>query len=493
MGATPSSNRKNLVDLVREEEERDCATEVSLSLSPSRKSSPTRAGTANAAQLLHERRRRKKRAAFTLQLNDQPVSPPIAGERPSGGGAGSRRPSLTIDTSAPRPNVSPPLPSPTSPGRRRFLGGLSPRSPNHSFSSLHRDYFGNATALASPGPSPAEQEIARAERKAREAAERAARQWAEDLREWEKERRRRRKAKEKELKRRRVFITAHVAALIAREDFLLKLARAFMMCVRTLLFRFQEAQLTRECSTRRFGAPSHRLEAQIQATARVLEMPHCAAMYIPSCLIVNFGDPATATSDIRILKQATGLDIGRLKATYSIYSKVQRHYLEPRSLPALTSNHRVQVIRDKMGVIEGSKRLDELMLRTQRKRILLRNVLVGGLCGALIMPSAFYASFIDCLAAIPLGALLVVVQYLLARNDLYSSLFECGSPSCIRSLLSLTLALCPRRVVIACINALIAGGLSYTHSFCFYSVAAGSIVLSESGLFLPTNIWMELY
>lgn len=258
-------------------------------------------------------------------------------------------------------------------------------------------------------------------------------------------------------------------------------------------FSLPEAQLTRECSTRRFGAPSHRLEAQIQATARVLEMPHCAAMYIPSCLIVNFGDPATATSDIRILKQATGLDIGRLKATYSIYSKVQRHYLEPRSLPALTSNHRVQVIRDKMGVIEGSKRLDELMLRTQRKRILLRNVLVGGLCGALIMPSAFYASFIDCLAAIPLGALLVVVQYLLARNDLYSSLFECGSPSCIWSLLSLTLALCPRRVVIACINALIAGGLSYTHSFCFYSVAAGSIVLSESGLFLPTNIWMEPY
>lgn len=72
----------------------------------------------------------------------------------------------------------------------------------------------------------------------------------------------------------------------------------------------------------RFGAPSHRLEAQIQATARVLEMPHCAAMYIPSCLLINFGDPATATSDIRFLKQATGLDIGRLKSTYWIYNKV---------------------------------------------------------------------------------------------------------------------------------------------------------------------------
>lgn len=45
-------------------------------------------------------------------------------------------------------------------------------------------------------------------------------------------------------------------------------------------------------------------------------------MYIPSCLLINFGDPATATSDIRFLKQATGLDIGRLKSTYWIYNKV---------------------------------------------------------------------------------------------------------------------------------------------------------------------------
>lgn len=53
-------------------------------------------------------------------------------------------------------------------------------------------------------------------------------------------------------------------------------------------------------------------------------MPHCAAMYIPSCLLINFGDPATATSDIRFLKQATGLDIGRLKSTYWVYNKVCR-------------------------------------------------------------------------------------------------------------------------------------------------------------------------
>ncbi|GAA5993242.1 hypothetical protein JCM10908_004528 [Rhodotorula pacifica] len=420
LGTSDPSKRKSLVDLVREEEERDLSTPLAMrppsaSAPVSRAPSPGPGGvggTANAAQMLQERRHRKKRAAFTLQLNDQPPTPD-ASARP---GPGSRRPSLTIDTSAPRPKMSPPLPSPTSPGRLRFRGGLSPKSPNQSFSSLHRDYFGSAGAL-SPNQTPAEREHERAERKAREHAERELREREEDLREWEREKRRRRRAKEKELKRRRVFITAHVAAIIEREEFLLKLARAFMM----------------------FGAPSHRLEAQIQATARVLEMPHCAAMYIPSCLLINFGDPATATSDIRFLKQATGLDIGRLKSTYWVYNKV---------------------IRDKMAVTEGSKKLDELMLVAPAKRILLKNVLVGGLAGAFIMPSAFYGSFIDCLVAIPLGGLLVVVQYLLARNDLYSSLFE---------------------IVIACINALIAGALSYTNQFCFYSVAAGSIVLILPG------------
>ncbi|GAA5863573.1 hypothetical protein JCM3774_006531 [Rhodotorula dairenensis] len=438
LGASDPSKRKSLVDLVREEEERDQgsppgevqAAAVAVARPPSASAPVSRApspgpggtgGTANAAQMLQERRHRKKRAAFTLQLNDQPPTP-LTDAAPDRSGLRSRRPSLTIDTSAPRPKLSPPLPSPTSPGRRRFLGGLSPKSPNQSFSSLHRDYFGSAGALSPTHThhhhlTPAEREHERAERKAREHAERERREREDDLREWEREKRRRRRAKEKELKRRRVFITAHVAAIIEREEFLLKLARAFMM----------------------FGAPSHRLEAQIQATARVLEMPYCAAMYIPSCLLINFGDPATATSDIRFLKQATGLDIGRLKSTYWIYNKV---------------------IRDKMGVTEGSKKLDDLMLVTTTKKVLLKNMVVGGLAGAFIMPSAFYGSFIDCLVAIPLGSLLVLVQYLLARNDLYSSLFE---------------------IVIACINALVAGALSYTNQFCFYSVAAGSIVLILPG------------
>ncbi|GAA5844246.1 hypothetical protein JCM9279_001736 [Rhodotorula babjevae] len=392
--ASPTPSRKSLSDMVREEEEKD------------------HGGAGEAGEpTLRERRRQGRRAIFSLHVNDLPAAGDEDAGEPT---SASPRPTLTIDTSAPGSTRSH-SPSPTSAGGTlRFFGPRSPRSAPSSFSSLHRDYFGGGAL--SPTLTPAERERERAQRKAREDTEREAKEREQDLRAWHKEKRRRRKAREKELKRRRVFIKEHVAAILERQQFILKLARAFMM----------------------FGAPSHRLEAQIQATARVLELPHCTAMYLPGVLLVNFGDPATCTSDIKFLKQAAGLDLGKLKAAYYVYNKV---------------------IRDKVSVADAATQLDDLMT-SPPKYGLVKNVVIGGLAGAFIMPSAFNGSFIDCLAAIPLGGLLVLVQVLLARNDMYSSLFE---------------------IVIACINAMVAGSLTRTNQFCFYAVASGSIVLILPG------------
>jgi uncharacterized membrane protein YjjP (DUF1212 family) len=124
------------------------------------------------------------------------------------------------------------------------------------------------------------------------------------------------------------------------------------------------------------------------------------------------------------LKQPAGLDFGKLRTAFWVYSKV---------------------VRDKMKVTEASARLDELMVAPP-KYALWKSVIIGGIASAaiipsgesssrrisseaaklilLVLPTAFYGSFIDVLAVIPLGGLLVVVQVLLARNDLYSSLFE---------------------------------------------------------------------
>ncbi|POY73279.1 hypothetical protein BMF94_3613 [Rhodotorula taiwanensis] len=235
-----------------------------------------------------------------------------------------------------------------------------------------------------------------------------------DRKAWEKEKRRRRKEKAKR-KAHEVFITQHVAAILERQQFIMKQARAFMM----------------------FGAPSHRLEAQMQATARVLEI-NCQVIYIPGVMLVSFGDAATHTSDIKFLKQSNGLDLGKLLTAYLIYYRV---------------------IHDQISVTEASRQLDELMV-SPPKYALWQQLIIGAAASAFIQPSAFYGSFIDCLMAMPLGALLVLVQVLVSRNDLYSSLFE---------------------IVIACVISFIAAALASTHQFCFSAVVSGAVVLILPG------------
>lgn len=235
-----------------------------------------------------------------------------------------------------------------------------------------------------------------------------------EKREWEKEKRRRKKLRDKR-KQEEVFITMHVAAILSRQDFIMKMGRSFMM----------------------FGAPSHRLEAQIQATARVLEI-NCQVIYIPGVMLISFGDNATHTSEIKFLKQANGLDLGKLLEAYYIYWRV---------------------IHDKVSVTDAAVELDTLMLAPPEYK-LWQNMIIGGLASAFIQASAFYGSFIDCLVSIPLGALLVLVQVVVSRNDLYSSLFE---------------------IVIACINSFLAAALASTGQFCFAAVASGSVVLILPG------------
>lgn len=102
-----------------------------------------------------------------------------------------------------------------------------------------------------------------------------------------------------------------------------------------------------------------------------------------------------------------------------------------------------------MAVTEASPALDALMT-SKATYSMWQNLIIGGLCSAFIQPSAFYGSFIvglgsslplvcdlelnplpiqDCLISIPLGALLVLVQIAVSRNDLYSSLFEYVLPN----------------------------------------------------------------
>ncbi|OXC66991.1 hypothetical protein AYX13_04443 [Cryptococcus neoformans] len=232
--------------------------------------------------------------------------------------------------------------------------------------------------------------------------------------EWEAEKKKRKKAREAR-KKQEIFIIQHVAAILSRQQFLLKLARALMM----------------------FGSPSHRLETQIQATARVLEI-NCQVVYLPGTMLVSFGDDATHTSETKFLKQSTGLDLGKLQATHHLYWNV---------------------VHDKMSVDQASKDLDVLMT-TPVYYTWWQTLVIGALCSAFITVMAFYGSFIDALMCMVLGATLVGVQMLAARNDMFSNVFE---------------------IAIATLISFVSAALASTTVFCYTALVSGGVVLILPG------------
>lgn len=196
-----------------------------------------------------------------------------------------------------------------------------------------------------------------------------------------------------------------------------------------------------------FGSPSHRLETQIQATAKVLEL-NAQVVYLPGTILISFGDDATHTSETKFLKQATGLDLGKLLATHNLYWNV---------------------VHDKMSVEQASKDLDILMT-TPVYYNWWQTLIIGAFCSAFICVIGFNGSFIDALASMPLGMLLVAIQMLSARNDMFSNVFE---------------------IVIATLVSFIAAALASTGHFCYTALVSGGVVLilpvSLAVVILPQN------
>ncbi|KAI0034665.1 hypothetical protein K488DRAFT_77075 [Vararia minispora EC-137] len=228
---------------------------------------------------------------------------------------------------------------------------------------------------------------------------------------------------QRERKRRKrkaeIFITRHISDVLARQTFICKLARAMMM----------------------FGGPSHRLQAQIMSTGRVLEVP-LSCMYLPDTMLISFDDQATYTSNIQLIKQGSALDLAKLTFAYKTYWAV---------------------IHDEISVKEASAELDELMRSkaTYRPTLL---IFFGGMASAAICINAFSGSFVDALVCFALGSILVLVQTLSARNELYSNMFE---------------------ITMCTFTSFVAAGLAQTQKLCYPAIASGSVVLILPGyLFL---------
>ncbi|KAJ7127890.1 hypothetical protein C8R44DRAFT_830322 [Mycena epipterygia] len=224
-----------------------------------------------------------------------------------------------------------------------------------------------------------------------------------------------RKEKRRKRKKAEVYITRHVAQIIQRQEFILKLTRALMM----------------------FGGPSHRLQAQIQSTGRVLDI-QVNCMYLPDVVLISFDDSTTGTSNLKFIRQGSSLNLGKLNEVYDLYWSV---------------------IHDEQSVSEASSALDSLM-RKKQEYSWWQLVLTGGMCSSSICTVSFNGSFIDALVVFPLGALLVAIQLLSVRNELYSNVFE---------------------ITIATLFSFISAALASTGVFCYSAVASSSVVLILPG------------
>ncbi|KKY25118.1 hypothetical protein UCRPC4_g02058 [Phaeomoniella chlamydospora] len=219
-----------------------------------------------------------------------------------------------------------------------------------------------------------------------------------------------------------IRITVHIAEVLARQRYLLKLCRALMM----------------------YGAPTHRLEEYMRMSARVLQIDG-QFLYLPGCMIVSFDDATTHTAEVKLVRASHGVDLGRLKDIHTIYK---------------------EVVHDTVGVEEATQNLDQILKAKPKFSAWLR-VIVYGFASATVGPFAFGARPIDMPLCFLLGCILGILQLIVApASELYSNVFEI-SASVVTSFLARAFGSIYR-----------ADGSPY---FCFSAMAQSAIALILPG------------
>lgn len=213
-------------------------------------------------------------------------------------------------------------------------------------------------------------------------------------------------------------ITVHIADILQRQRFILRMCKALML----------------------FGAPTHRLEEYMIMTSRVLEIDG-QFIYFPGCMIVAFGDAATRTSEVHLVRCAQGLNLSKLSDSHAIYKSV---------------------IHDYAGVEESAVKLEELL---KRKNLYppWMCVLFFGIASSMVAPFAFGGGWYDIPICFFVGCCVGYLQFFVSsKSNLYSSVFEVTS--------SIVVSFIARGI----------GSISGGH-FCFAAIAQGSLALILPG------------
>lgn len=222
-----------------------------------------------------------------------------------------------------------------------------------------------------------------------------------------------------------VRIKVHVANILKRQQYIIKMCRALML----------------------FGAPTHRLEEYLATTAKVLEI-NSQFLYIPGCMIISFDDVLTHTAEVKMVRTAQGVNLGKLKDTHEIYK---------------------EVLHDVISLDEALARLDEVINAKDRHPVWL-TVIMYGLASAAV--SVFFkARLIDMPVILAMGCLLGLLQLVIAPlSKTYSTVFEI-SATILMSFLARAF-----------------GSINNGNLFCFSAIAQSAIAMILPGwvrLMLP--------
>lgn len=197
----------------------------------------------------------------------------------------------------------------------------------------------------------------------------------EAIRKAQAERKRRKQYEVEEMR-----ITLHIADVLQRQRFILRLCRALML----------------------YGAPTHRLEEYMTMTSRALAIDG-QYIYIPGCMIASFGDSTTHTSEMQLVRVVQGVNLSKLQAVHHVYK---------------------EVLHAKIRVETASRQIDALLKAPNRYPKWLV-ILIFALASACVGPFGFGATWIDMPICFFLGGIVGLLQIVVApRSGLYNNVFE---------------------------------------------------------------------
>jgi len=152
----------------------------------------------------------------------------------------------------------------------------------------------------------------------------------------------------------------------------------------------------------KFGAPSHRVEAQLIASASILDVDG-EFIQLPNIIVCSFYDDETKTSETHFVKASGRIWLGSLQRVHDIYR---------------------EVVHDDGSAKEATVKL-EALLSEKPLYTNIQRCIFAFLLSALICPLAFGGSFLDLWIAGTGAFILCFLQLFYASNSpLYANVFE---------------------------------------------------------------------